>query len=304
MHTAEVEAKFNEIVAFSGVEKFIDTPVKRYSSGMKVRLAFSVAAHLEPEILLVDEVLAVGDVEFQKKCLGKMGDVVAKGRTVLFVSHNMASIRQLCPECMWLENGQIIEIGQSANVIESYLKNTSGSVDKGEVFFEEDPEKPFQVRAVRLLNQEGVVSQDFECDSPVVIELICESRQPLPGLYGYLQISKRDGTPVMVSDSFDDMPNPLDNLPIGMHAVHIEIPARTLGPGDYTVYFNFASRFNVEDFNVDTLGQVCAFHMADLTSSRGNQRGGYFSTQLPWEVNDASSPDLLTVRENELPDDS
>src|SRR5207247_905772 len=107
MKKAEIDRKFDEIVDFSGVEKFIDTPVKHYSSGMHVRLAFAVAAHLEPEILLVDEVLAVGDAAFQKKCLGKMGDVAKKGRTVLFVSHNMAAVTRLCPKAILLDNGSI-----------------------------------------------------------------------------------------------------------------------------------------------------------------------------------------------------
>ena len=117
----EVDRKFDEIVDFSGVEQFIDTPVKRYSSGMYVRLAFAVAAHLEPEILIVDEVLAVGDAEFQKKCLGKMGEVASKGRTVLFVSHNMGAVENLCSKCIHLESGIIENIGITSNVIEKYL---------------------------------------------------------------------------------------------------------------------------------------------------------------------------------------
>ena len=122
MKKAEVASKFDEIVAFSGVEKFIDTPVKRYSSGMYVRLAFAVAAHLDPEILIVDEVLAVGDAEFQKKCLGKMGDVAEEGRTVLFVSHNMGSIRTLCASSVLLKDGKIIAEGPTERVISDYLQ--------------------------------------------------------------------------------------------------------------------------------------------------------------------------------------
>ena len=121
MKKCEIEDKFDEIVKFSGVEKFLDTPVKRYSSGMNVRLAFSVAAHLDPEILLVDEVLAVGDAEFQKKCLGKMGEVASEGRTVLFVSHNMGAITSLCSRTILVENGKIKQDGESSIVISSYL---------------------------------------------------------------------------------------------------------------------------------------------------------------------------------------
>jgi lipopolysaccharide transport system ATP-binding protein len=121
MSRAEIKSKFNEIVDFSGVEKFIDTPVKRYSSGMYVRLAFAVAAHLEPEILIIDEVLAVGDAEFQKKCLGKMQDVAGDGRTVLFVSHNMSTVSSLCTSALYLKNGEVAYQGDIGQAIERYL---------------------------------------------------------------------------------------------------------------------------------------------------------------------------------------
>ena len=121
MRKEEVDRKFDEIVDFSGVEKFIDTPVKRYSSGMYVRLAFAVAAHLDPEILIVDEVLSVGDAEFQRKCMGKMGDVSGEGRTVLFVSHNMASVEKLCPKTILINNGSIKNIGETTTIINKYL---------------------------------------------------------------------------------------------------------------------------------------------------------------------------------------
>ncbi len=121
MRRAEIKRKFDEIVAFAEVERFLDTPVKRYSSGMQVRLAFAVAAHLEPEILVVDEVLAVGDAAFQKKCLGKMGNVVSEGRTVLFVSHNLAAVEQLCGKGVTLENGRVKYVGTQSDAIASYL---------------------------------------------------------------------------------------------------------------------------------------------------------------------------------------
>lgn len=125
MHRHEIKKKFDEIVEFSGVEEFLDTPVKRYSSGMYMRLAFSVAAHLEPEILMVDEVLAVGDAAFQKKCLGKMGKVAKEGRTVLFVSHNMIAVKSLCQRAIWLDEGQIKEDGDSGHVVSNYLQSNS-----------------------------------------------------------------------------------------------------------------------------------------------------------------------------------
>jgi lipopolysaccharide transport system ATP-binding protein len=125
MSRAEIRRKFDEIVAFAEVEKFLDTPVKHYSSGMYVRLAFAVAAHLEPEILIVDEVLAVGDAQFQKRCLGKMGDVARDGRTVLFVSHQLGMVRQLCSKCMLLEQGELTVSGQVGRVLDAYLDNAT-----------------------------------------------------------------------------------------------------------------------------------------------------------------------------------
>lgn len=141
MRKAEIDRKFDEIVAFAEVEKFIDTPVKRYSSGMYVRLAFAVAAHMEPEILIVDEVLAVGDAAFQKKCLGKMGDVARRGRTVLLVSHNMGALRGLCTEVIWIESGRMVRTGPPAEVIDQYMATVNkigfssialGDRDRGE----------------------------------------------------------------------------------------------------------------------------------------------------------------------------
>jgi lipopolysaccharide transport system ATP-binding protein len=131
MTRAEIKRKFDEIVAFAEVEKFLDTPVKRYSSGMYVRLAFAVAAHLEPEILVVDEVLAVGDAEFQKKCLGKMQDVAGQGRTVLFVSHNMSAIEQMCSRCILLRSGAITVDGLPAEVLSQYLTDVKLAVNGG-----------------------------------------------------------------------------------------------------------------------------------------------------------------------------
>ncbi len=133
MKKVEIDRKFDEIVAFSGVERFIDTPVKRYSSGMKVRLGFAVAAHLDPEILLIDEVLAVGDASFQRKCIGKMGEVARGGRTVLFVSHNMAAVSILCNRAILLRDGMVAQVGEASDVVSDYLANAGGGTGRGPV---------------------------------------------------------------------------------------------------------------------------------------------------------------------------
>ncbi len=283
MKKAEIDRKFDEIVAFAEIEKFLDTPVKHYSSGMYVRLAFAVAAHLEPEILLVDEVLAVGDDAFQKKCLGKMGDVAREGRTVLFVSHNMGAINQLCPTCVWLDYGRIRSLGPTSPIVSSYLKAGDASAGTGEAVFAENSQKEAQLRRARLLDEDGLVTQNFDCDMPVIIELLFPVHRRVPGLYGYLDISRTDGTSVMISDSFDAASNPLDDLAVGMYSIRITVPARTLGPGEYNVYLNFTSIAGA-NFNVDSPGTVCSFGLDDFTSKRGNRRHGFFSTLLPWDV--------------------
>jgi lipopolysaccharide transport system ATP-binding protein len=151
MNKVEIDRKFDEIVAFAEIERFLDTQVKRYSSGMYVRLAFAVAAHLEPEILIVDEVLAVGDAEFQKKCLGKMGEVTKQGRTILFVSHNMAAVRTLCSTCLLLDRGRMRSVGRSSEIIDQYLNNTL-MTDSGEFLFARPGRAPVWITRARILS--------------------------------------------------------------------------------------------------------------------------------------------------------
>lgn len=284
MKRAEIAAKFDEIVAFAEIEKFIDTPVKRYSSGMYVRLAFAVAAHLDPEILLVDEVLAVGDVGFQRKCLGKMGEVARGGRTVLFVSHNMAAVRQLCGQSAWVDAGQIGYLGDTGTAVDEYVRSCGFQTMQGETVYPENPSKEFQLLRARILDDNGQTTSRLDCDEPVVIDLQCRVRQSVPGLYGYLQITRTDGTPVMVSDSLDNEPNPLDGLSAGTHTVRITIPRRTLAAGDYSVYVNFTSLLANSGFNVDSPGIVAGFRLQDTVSRRGNNRPGFFSTLLAWDL--------------------
>ena len=173
MTKKEVDRKFDEIVDFSGIKKFIDTPVKRYSSGMKVRLGFSVAAHLEPEILIIDEVLAVGDFDFQKKCLNKMQDVGQQGRTVLFVSHNMQAVTRLCSRAILLEEGQIKYDGPSNEVVAKYMTADSGLT--AERVWNDGAKAPggevAKLCAVRVLDEDGNVSNSFDICKPIGIEM-------------------------------------------------------------------------------------------------------------------------------------
>lgn len=174
MTRKEIARKFDEIVDFSGVERYIDTPVKRYSSGMYVRLAFAVAAHLESEILIVDEVLAVGDAEFQKKCLGKMGDVSkGEGRTVLFVSHDMRAVNRLCNHAISLKNGQIFEIGKSDEVITNYLKSNSNAINSHQISFD-IPKTNLKIKNVYFV-QNGKPNSILEQGSPFELQVEIEN---------------------------------------------------------------------------------------------------------------------------------
>lgn len=283
MGRREITGKLEDMVSFSGVEQFLDTPVKRYSSGMYVRLAFSVAAHLEPDILIVDEVLAVGDAAFQRKCLGKMRHVASSGRTVLFVSHNMGAIRRLTTRCMWIEHGRVREVGPPQEVTEAYLRSIEERVG-GSTVFEPDPSKAVQVVEARLTGARGEARQAFQCDEPVVLEMVCDVRERTPGLYGFLQVQGLDREPIMVSDSRDPGGNLLDGLEAGSYRVCVTIPARTLAPGEYQVYASLASEAGRDGHVVDVPGIVASFTMSDDTTMRGNLRAGYFSTILGWDI--------------------
>ena len=286
MSRFEIKNKFDEIVAFSGVETFLDTPVKRYSSGMYVRLAFSVAAHLETEILIVDEVLAVGDAEFQKKCLGKMGEISNNdGRTVLFVSHNMASIRQFCNRALLLDKGQIIGNGGVSEIIKQYVNHNSGITNNlNNQLFIEDPKKEFQLLSVDLFNNLLEKKNIFECDDEIIIQLSCISRVSVPGLYGYLTIENNEGVIIWASDTFDTGSNCLDNLKPNFYKINIVLPSRVLGHGEYLVNIAFQSAQNLSGFFIDKPGFICSFSISDNYTDRGNQRLGYISNILKWEI--------------------
>jgi lipopolysaccharide transport system ATP-binding protein len=206
MSKKEIDRKFDEIVTFSGVEKFIDTPIKRYSSGMAVRLAFAVAAHIEPEILIIDEVLAVGDAEFQKKCLGKMQSVGREGRTVLFVSHNMLAINQLCKRVIWLEDGMQKLSGQPQDIIGKYL--SQGTSGMAEWFNNEQVPidgQEVHIEFVRLLSHDGNPSSVFPFDAPLKIEIGYTVKKSVRNLSVSYQLYNSKG--ILVYESIDtDIP--------------------------------------------------------------------------------------------------
>ncbi len=161
MRRQEISRKFDEIVAFAGTERFLDTPVKRYSSGMRVRLAFAVAAHLEPEILLIDEVLAVGDAEFQRRCLNKMDEIAEEGRTIIFVSHNLPALQRLCPRAILIEDGRVVDDNDSPSIIQRYLQTESEFGGERRFSYSESGEKylkPLIPLAIRIMDDHGIIS--------------------------------------------------------------------------------------------------------------------------------------------------
>jgi lipopolysaccharide transport system ATP-binding protein len=204
MRAAEIRARFDEIVAFSGIERFLDTPVKRFSSGMYVRLAFAVAAHLQSEVLLMDEVLAVGDAAFQQRCLGKMSEVARGGRTVLFVSHNMGAIRSLCHKALLLKRGEVAYVGDVDQAIREHLADAADAAEGEAVFSEEQfADSPVKLRAVRTMGPDCRVRTQFTSDEAIAVELeFSLAERPAHLVIGF-SLRTADGTLVMMSGHND-----------------------------------------------------------------------------------------------------
>lgn len=245
MKKKEIDRKFDEIVAFSEVEKFLDTPVKRYSSGMRVRLAFSVAAHLDPEILVIDEVLAVGDLAFQKKCLGKMENMSKGGRTVLFVSHNMGIISELCNRCILLSNGEIIGMGEAKDTISKYISNNSisaGYIELRKWSVDRSVDGPMRILYLSTRDHNGQIQSQFVYGQPITFNIgvcgqsgaTCIVRVGIRDSAGYriLHFSNTD-------DSFEL------SLPSSESEIHMCLPENVLNDGTYNVTVWLGDGFNL-----------------------------------------------------------
>jgi lipopolysaccharide transport system ATP-binding protein len=240
MRRREIKAKFDEIVAFAEVERFIDTPVKRYSSGMYVRLAFAVAAHLEPDILIVDEVLAVGDASFQRKCLGKMGEVSDEGRTVLFVSHNMAAVRSLTSKAIWLDHGRVAADGSTGDVVSEYLASTIDEEMSGVVDLTENASRgtvrKFTAQRVRfssvsLLDPDDRPARAFGEGAPLRIDLRFDVREPVRFLELYVRVKSIEGQRLFASYAGQVE----STIYPGRYRSICEIPENPLRPGRYVI---------------------------------------------------------------------
>lgn len=286
MSKGEIDRKFDAIADFSGVERFLDTPVKRYSSGMQVRLAFSVAAHLEPEILIIDEVLAVGDAEFQAKCIGKMKSVATSGgRTVLFVSHNMSAIKQLCDRAILLNGGQVDFVGDPDSVVRQYL--SSGAVSRREIQWDgsEAPHSDeLTFRSVRIVDSEGSADSTLATGESIDIEVRYGISRALANLRIALTLLTDDGVEVLATSDFHAQGDRRTREP-GEYVSVCHIPGGLLNTGRYVVSVDAdipRTAILVRDVQV-------GFDIDDLTDNHlgitlSNRPSGVVHPCLPWRV--------------------
>jgi lipopolysaccharide transport system ATP-binding protein len=288
MKREEIDRKFDEIVSFAEVETFLDTPVKHYSSGMYLRLAFAVAAHLEPEILVVDEVLAVGDAEFQRKCLGKMSSVAEAGRTVLFVSHNMSAILRLTEEAIVLEGGRIALRAPSTEAVDYYLQAGMGEAGERRWDGEQRPASsdPFHPIALRIRDVEERVVSQVSSTSSFLIEFEYELDQDIPGLRTGIYLSTSRGEPVWTSFDADD-PGIFESLRTrtrGRYLSRCRVPPDMLNEGVFTLGVN-ASEFRVRSFFTD---ERALNFTVDAAGSPGShwpeRRPGPIRPLLAWTI--------------------
>ena len=283
MDRREIAAKFDEIVEFSGIPEFLDTPVKRYSSGMYVRLAFAVAAHLRTEILLVDEVLSVGDAEFQRKSLGKMDDAAATGRTVVFVSHNLASVQRLCHRALWIDHGRIAAAGPVTEVIGDYLENKLPSQEGGIAILKGDVRRrgtgDARLRSVSLLDRDGSPTDRIAFGERLRFALRIELCQSIESMVTEIGINSADGDRVVTAQSTDAGPLPTP-LQAGVYDVLVDLDSIML-PGEFTVDFAITDPGGLSHDNVE---QIYTFRVTNLaegksawnpwSAARGSVRAG------------------------------
>lgn len=298
MRRSDIHRRFDEIVAFAEVERFLDTPVKRYSSGMQVRLGFAVAAHLEPDILVVDEVLAVGDAAFQKKCLAKMEDVAGRGRTVLFVSHNMATILRLTRRAILLADGVIEADGESRNTVTAYLTAHGGRT--GERRWEELAAAPgdevAQLRSVRVVSARGETSDEVDIGEPVSIEVEYESVSPgnlRPSVN--LHFYNDDGICLFVTNDWSDRAWHLQPRRPSIVRASCHIPPHFLAEGRVSV-LAAVSTYNPTVIHAMEKDAI-AFQVVDRTEGEGvrgeyaNEWPGVVRPMLEWTIDPVTSQD-------------
>jgi lipopolysaccharide transport system ATP-binding protein len=283
MTQQEVAGKLDEIVAFSEIEQFIDTPVKRYSSGMYVRLAFAVAAHLEPEILIVDEVLAVGDLHFQQKCLGRMSRIGQQGRTILFVSHNLSAVSRLCRTCVLLEGGKLVALGPTADVIATYVARAAGAGAADSVF--DTPMPPgarAKIRRIRIENTAGQAKDAVELTDPFDIVVEYELAEPLRGLTVSIEIHSDELGLAVISLSDSELDHAkLEQRAIGRYRARVRIPDRILNTGTYHIRSGMVQARSILDVAEGAVFQV-EDHVGIIGALGYERKSAITALQLPW----------------------
>ncbi|MDQ3380882.1 MAG: ABC transporter ATP-binding protein [Actinomycetota bacterium] len=233
LRRADIRRRFDEIVAFAGVEQFLDTPLKRYSSGMYLRLAFAVAAHVDPDIVIVDEVLAVGDVQFRQRCLGQMTEFAHEGRTVVFVSHDLGSVNQICARSIWLDDGRLRMDGPTTSVIEEYVRS---AVPRGaSVTFDPEPAKPVELRSAAVLTQDGALLDVPRRDEPFVLELRFVVHDRIPALSLSFVLETSQGVRILDEDWGQDTGQELMPRALPQEYVARMVVPPILAPGDYVL---------------------------------------------------------------------
>lgn len=291
MKKTEIEQKFDEIVKFAEIDKFLDTPVKRYSSGMYVRLAFAVAAHLEPEILVVDEVLAVGDAAFQKKCLGKMGEVAKEGRTVLFVSHNMKAVSGLCNKAILIDKGKILNEGSTGTIIQEYYRYLVDNTKHGspEITYPTTRTEAAQIERIRFMNSRDELTLTFDSLEPITILINYHLLNDFPHLLMWVEIRNIDGTLVFVSGDSDwkNYVQPDEEEPFsktkGSYEARATIPAPLLNEGRY----EFEAYLTIGPSRIDTKKGILfevVDHNSFISYIRKSPRGGMICIPIEWHV--------------------
>ncbi len=286
MKRAEIESKFDEIVEFAEVQKFIDTPVKHYSSGMYLRLAFAVAAHLEPEILLVDEVLAVGDAAFQKKCLGKMGEVAEHGRTVLFVSHNMAAVRSLCHRAVLLQGGQKLMEGAAGKVVDRYLQGAESRT--AETVFTDLASAPgndkARIVAVRILDAAGNLADNVDIQSPLTLEVEYRVLAPETVLNVSISLFSQDEVYVLASPSVSDKEWFQRPHPAGNYRSRCVLPPAFLNAGRYSLTALLVEEGRHVIAQADRIASVDTVDLGQSSGGYFGYWGGVVRPNLPWKT--------------------
>jgi ABC-type polysaccharide/polyol phosphate transport system ATPase subunit len=294
MNRREIDRRFDEIVDFAGLERFLDTPIKRFSWGMWLRLAFAVAAHVDPDVMLVDEVLAVGDVRFREKCLGKMSELGREGRTIVFVSHDLGAIVQVCRRALWFEQGQVRADGSSEEIVERYVRSAVGRT--AVAAFAPDPRRPAQLLSVAITDETGDVIDEPRRDEPFTLCLRFVVREPIPGLDVAVTLQNHAGVQLLEEDWGLDTGGVLvpERLP-QQYEARVKVPA-ILPAGDYFAGCWIGSSYE----NVLYEPQALAFRLWPRPDERAKalERNRVVQPGVEWSLRPIEAADELAASDH------